>query len=73
MGLAESDLNPTASSLYGFTRDHVIPKGTTKLIVMVGEHPLTSTIVANFLVVDCSSIINGISMTQENATINPIE
>ena len=27
MGLAENDLNPTTSLLYGFIRDHVVPKG----------------------------------------------
>ena len=53
MGLAKSDLNPTTSPLYGFTRDHVIPKGTTELTVMVEEHPQTSTVVADFLIVDC--------------------
>ena len=57
MGLAESDLNPTASLLYGFTGDHVIPKRTVKLIVIVGEHP--RTIVTYFLIVDCPAI-NGI-------------
>ena len=39
MSLAESDLNPTTSPLYGFTGDHVIPKGTAKLTVMVGKRP----------------------------------
>ena len=35
IGLAESDLNPTTSPLYGFTRDHVVPKGTAKLTMTV--------------------------------------
>ena len=60
MGLAESDLNPTASPLYRFTGDHVFPMGTMKLTVTAGEHPRTSTIVTNFLIVDCPSTINGI-------------
>ena len=60
MGLAESDLNLTTSPLYEFTRDHVVPKGTAKLTVIVGEHPRTSTVIANFLIVDCPSTINGI-------------
>ena len=54
-GLAESDLNPTTSPLYGFIRDHVIPKGMAKLIVTVGEHPRSSTIIVEFLIVDCPS------------------
>ena len=60
MGLAESDLNPTTSPLYGFTRDHVVPNETVKLTVTVGKHPRTSTVVANFLIVDCPSVINWI-------------
>ena len=47
-GLTESDLNPTTSPLYGFTGDHVIPKGTIKLAVTVGDHPWTSTVVIEF-------------------------
>ena len=39
MGLAESNLNPTTSLLYRFTRDHVIPKQMAKLTITVGEHP----------------------------------
>ena len=58
MGLTKSDLNPTTSPLYGFTGDHVIPKGIMKLTVMVGEHPRMSTVIANFLIVDCPSAIN---------------
>ena len=38
MGLIESKLSPTTSSLYGYARDHVIPKGIIKLVVTVGEH-----------------------------------
>ena len=39
MGLAESTLSPTTSPLYGFTGDNMIPKGTAKLAMTVGEHP----------------------------------
>ena len=60
MGLAKSDLNPTTSPFYGFTRDYVVPKGTAKLTVTVGEHPRTSIVVVDFLIVDCLSAINGI-------------
>ena len=38
MGLKESDLISTTSFLYGFTWDHVIPKGAIKLAMTVGEH-----------------------------------
>ena len=39
IGLTTNELSPTTYLLYGFTKDHVIPKGTVKLAVMVGEHP----------------------------------
>ena len=38
MGMAEDNLDPNSSSLYGFTGDHVIPKGVAKLIVTVEDH-----------------------------------
>ena len=60
MGLTEDDLDPNSSPLYGFTGDHVVPKGVVKLTTMVGEHPQTSTILTNFLLVDAPSAINGI-------------
>ena len=60
MGLAESDLNPTTSPLYRFTRDHVIPKGMAKLTVTVGEHHRMTMVIADFLIVDCLSAINKI-------------
>ena len=60
MGLDEDDLDPNSSPLYGFTRDHVISKRVAKLIVTVGAHPQTSTVLANFLVVNALSAINRI-------------
>ena len=60
MGLAKNDLKPVTFPLYEFKGDHVVPKGTTKLAVTVGEHPQTSIAIADFLVVNCSSAINGI-------------
>ena len=41
IGLDDNALSPATSPLYGFTRDHVMPKGTTKLAVTMGEHPRT--------------------------------
>ena len=60
MELTENALNLTTSPLYGFTKDHVILKGTTKLAITIREYPRVSTVIANFLVVDCPSAINGI-------------
>ena len=39
VGLTRADLNPTTSPLYWFSGDHVIPEGTIKLVVTLGEHP----------------------------------
>ena len=58
--MTEDDLDPNSFPLYNFTGDHVVPKGVAKLTITMGEHPRTSTILANFLVVDVSSAINGI-------------
>ena len=60
MGLTETALSPAASPLYGFTRDHVIPKGTAKLAITVGEQPRVSIVVTDALVVNYPSAINGI-------------
>ena len=60
MGLTEDDLDPNSSPLYGFTRDHIIPKEVAKLTIIMEEHPRTSTVLSNFLVVDAPSAINGI-------------
>ena len=38
-GLTESDLSPMTSFLYGFTEDHMIPIGTMKLAVTMGDQP----------------------------------
>ena len=57
--LTESDLSLMTSLLYRFTRDHVIPRGTIKLAITVGDHPQTSTVVTEFLAVDSSSAFNG--------------
>ena len=53
MGLNEANLDPNSSLLYGFTGDHVVPKGVVKLTIMVEEHPRTSIVLStNFLVVN---------------------
>ena len=52
MGLTKSKLSPTTSPLYSFTSDHVIPKGTIKIVVAVGEHPPVSMVMTEFLIMD---------------------
>ena len=60
IGLDENTVSPATSPLYWFAGVHVIPKGTAKLVVIVGEHLRTSTVIIDFLVVDYPSAINGI-------------
>ena len=59
--LTQLDLSPTTSLLYGFIGDHLIPKWTIKLAVTLGEHPWVSTVVTEFLIVDCPSTFNGVT------------
>ena len=58
MGLRKNNLSPMTSPLYKFTRNLVIPRCTIKLVVMMGEHPRTSTVVTEFLAVNCPSAFN---------------
>ena len=70
MRLAKNALSLATSPLYRFTGDHIIPKGTASLAVTVGEQPRTSTVIADFLVVDCLSAINRI-IERPQPTISP--
>ena len=60
IGLSQVDLNLTTFPLYGFTGDHVIPKGTINLAVTLGEHPRVPTMVTEFLVVNFPLAFNGV-------------
>ena len=53
IGLGQADLTPTTFPLYEFTRDSVIPKGTIKLAITLGEPPRMTTVVIDFLTVKC--------------------
>ena len=57
-GLTQDDLSPTTIPLYEFTWDHVIPEGTIKLAITLGEHPQVATIVTKFVTVNCPSTFN---------------
>ena len=48
------------SPLYGFIGDSVIPEGTIKLAITLGEPPRTTIMVIDFLVVKCPSAFNGV-------------
>ncbi|PON52662.1 hypothetical protein PanWU01x14_207720, partial [Parasponia andersonii] len=60
IGLNESDLKPTATPLYGFTGDSLMPMGMIELMDSVGTYPRVSTIMTQFLVVDCPSAFNAV-------------
>lgn len=60
MGLDERDLSPSMSPLYEFTSNHVIPRGTIKLVVTVKEHQRVSTVVTEFLVINCPLTFSGV-------------
>ena len=48
------------SPLYGSIGDHVIPKGIINFLVTVGEHPRVSTVMTEFLTVDCPATFSGV-------------
>ena len=50
----------TPTPLYGFTGDNLTPRGSIKLAMTIGTYPRVSTVMANFLVVDCPSAFNSI-------------
>ena len=57
-GPTESDLSSTTFPLYRFTRDHMIPRGTIRLAITMVDHPQTSMVVTEFLVVDYLAAFN---------------
>ena len=54
IGVPKSEFSPMT------TGDHVISKGTIKLVVTMGEHPRVSTVMIEFLVVDSQLAFNGV-------------
>ena len=58
IGLKQADLHPMTLPLYGFIGESVILEGTIKLVVTLGEAPRTTTIVTDFLMVNCLSAFN---------------
>ena len=48
------------SLFYGFIGDSVIPEGTIKLAITLGEPPRMATVVIDFLTVNCPLAFNGV-------------
>ena len=51
MDLTKDDLDPNSSPFYGFTRDHVVPKGVVKLTIIMGNilEPLPFSVISLWL------------------------
>ena len=60
--LTRADLSPMTSPVYKFTGDHVVPEGTIKLVVTLGEYPQVTTIMTEFLPINCLLAFNGVSV-----------
>ena len=58
IGLRREELTLSTSPLYGFIGESVIPEGTIKLVVTLGEPPPMTTVVIDFLEVNYSSTFN---------------
>ena len=56
--MSKLDLNDLSS--LGFTGDSVIPEGTIKLVVTLGEPTRMATMVIDFLTMKCPSAFNGL-------------
>ena len=53
-------LRPVTTPLYGFTGDSLMLQGKISMLVSVEEHLGVSTVITNFLVVDCPSAHNAV-------------
>ncbi|XP_024023383.1 uncharacterized protein LOC112092184 [Morus notabilis] len=60
MGIPKEQLEKTTRPLFGFTGDLVIPQGTIRLPITVGERPRQATTVANFVVIKGGSQYNAV-------------
>ena len=60
MGINRARLIPTNAPLVGFGGTRILPIGSITLLVTVDDYPQQITKDVTFLVVDCSSVYNGI-------------
>ena len=58
MGLSSKDLEPCNQTIFGFSGEGMTPSRMIKLPITAGTLPLSRTVLANFIVVDCPSAYN---------------
>ena len=58
MGLSSKDLEPCSQTIYGFSGEGMTPSGMIKLPLTAGTSPLSRTVLASFIVIDCPSAYN---------------
>ena len=58
MGLSSKDLEPCNQTIYGFSGEGMTPSRMIRLPITAGTLPLSRTVLANFIVVDCPSAYN---------------
>lgn len=58
MGLSSKDLEPCNQTIYAFSGEGMTPTAMIKLLVTVGTMPLSKTVLASFIAVDCPSAYN---------------
>ena len=69
LNLGRDRLQPIRSPLIGFSGEKVYPLGSITLPVTAGATPQSSTIIVNFLVIDCPSAYN---IILERPTLNTL-
>ena len=58
MGIGREKLEPVSTRLRGFSGEKVLPLGSIKLVLTLGDPPCQATTTARFLVVDAPSAYN---------------
>ena len=58
IGIGREKLEPMSAHLLGFSREKVLPLGSTQLVLTLGNPPCQATIAIKFLIVDAPSTYN---------------
>ena len=58
MGIEREKLEPVSTHLWGFSGEKVLPLGSIKLVITLGDPPCQATTTVRFLVVDALSSYN---------------